>query len=425
MSKTARSEFPCHASTRLSSQLCAVFFNFFIVGPVYAQPPTEVDPAAAKAQFESMAAMYDAKSKMYQAEAAADKARYGDIKPLFDGTVTAAENAGDAEAQLLAVNAYNALATDMAGKLYTAGAREVLLVTSAPDFNSLVIFDARIAGFEQVKTGLPPPPATMQLAGVASVLAGAQAAHALLGVVRTDFSVRGASVTGSEHAWTVALAGALTEAKIAVHMPATYSPKVAEQTATDTLAKLLGWAKESSDAIAAFDKQLEPIDKKLKQLRDQLAATQSPAARKKLEAAIQAQEKVRTPLAAARQQWSTFQTALSTFIAELTSPDKDGRIALADIVRQTAVRDLLGLAPGARPGTAMLLHTRLDHTVGSTYTKKNLFTSLGSMPFYVMGGASASVTLFDASGAVKYAKSLPWHGGFLKASKVKDEVNKR
>ena len=426
MSTTASLKLASHTTARLLPlRLSSFLLASGLAGAVYAQSPTSEDSAAAKAQYESMAAMYDAKSKMYQAEAAADKAKYGDIKPLFEGTVTAAEKAGDAEAQLLAVNAYKALAADVADRLVTAGATDVLLVTTAPDFGALVIFDARIAGFEQIKTGLPDPPPKLQLASVAGVLAGAQAVNALLGVVRTDFSVRGATVTGSEHAWTVALAGALRSHKVAVRMPAIYLPSVAEQTATDTLGVLLGWANETSDAIAAFEVKLQPIDKELKKLRDKLAATRNPAARKKLEVAIEAQETIRKPVAADRKLWSDFQTALSTFIAELTTPDKEGRIALADIVRQTVVRDLLGLTPGSPPSMVKLLHTRLDNTVGSTYTKKNLLTSLGGMPFYVMGGASASVTLFDAGGAVLHAESSPWHGGFLKASKVQDVVNKR
>ena len=444
--------------------IAVILLTALSAGEVFAQSTTTEESAANKAQYESLAAMYDAKTKMYEAEAAANKAKFGDVKSLFEGNVTPGEGAGNAEAQLLATRAYKGLAANMADKIDAAldaiveaektnkqnaigvpakpagnnnvggaqtkntapagaVAKDVMLLTVAPDFNAVVVFEARSFGFDEVYKNLPKLPDKVELASVAGVLAGAQAVNALLGVVRTDFSVRGASVTGSEHAWTIALAGALKAKGVTVRMPGLFSPKLVEHLAREHLDKLLRLLASASVAIKGYDEVIDPLNKQLEKLEKELASTKSASHKKKIENDIENLNTNKKKPAAERQKWVVFQTALSAYVVELTSPDKDGRIALADIARQGVLRDQLGLSPTVSGVTSRLLLTKLEHTVGSSYVKKNLFTSFGGMPFYVMGGASASAILFNMDGTVALAESLPWHGGFYKASEVENAVN--
>lgn len=65
------------------------------------------------------------------------------------------------------------------------------------------------------------------------------------------------------------------------------------------------------------------------------------------------------------------------------------------------------------------LFVHVNAAAGGYYTKKNLWTFLGSMPFYVMGGAIVSYLEFDGkSGEVIHAGQFTIHSGHDKVSKV-------
>jgi len=56
---------------------------------------------------------------------------------------------------------------------------------------------------------------------------------------------------------------------------------------------------------------------------------------------------------------------------------------------------------------------------GSMYTKKNLWSSLGANPFYVMSGAIASYAVVDSNtGNVVSSMLKPLHGGYYSISKI-------
>jgi len=57
---------------------------------------------------------------------------------------------------------------------------------------------------------------------------------------------------------------------------------------------------------------------------------------------------------------------------------------------------------------------------GSMYTKKNLWSSIGSNPFHVMGGAVASYAAYEgSSGIVVSSLLVPVHGGYQSVSKIR------
>lgn len=73
----------------------------------------------------------------------------------------------------------------------------------------------------------------------------------------------------------------------------------------------------------------------------------------------------------------------------------------------------------------LLLLVNLTSAQGSYYTKKNLWTFFGSMPFYNMGSVVINYRLIEGlNGNVIKADTLPFHGGFYKSSEVEDVVNK-
>jgi hypothetical protein len=67
---------------------------------------------------------------------------------------------------------------------------------------------------------------------------------------------------------------------------------------------------------------------------------------------------------------------------------------------------------------------KLNNIGGTAYTKKNLWSSIGANPFYVMGSVVASYTMFDIDGNVISSQLLPWHGGYHSVSKVQEIIDK-
>lgn len=106
------------------------------------------------------------------------------------------------------------------------------------------------------------------------------------------------------------------------------------------------------------------------------------------------------------------------FLTKLTTPDDKCHTILADVVRQAVIKQKLEVQ-----NTVMML-LRPTKLSGTTYTKKNILSSLGANPFHVMGGAIASYTAFDGpTGAVVSSMLLPWHGGYHSVSEVQKIVN--
>ena len=57
-------------------------------------------------------------------------------------------------------------------------------------------------------------------------------------------------------------------------------------------------------------------------------------------------------------------------------------------------------------------------------SKKNLWTALGGMPLFHMGGAAVSYRLLNGTdGTVAAAGVVPVHGGYVKAGKLVEHLN--
>lgn len=68
----------------------------------------------------------------------------------------------------------------------------------------------------------------------------------------------------------------------------------------------------------------------------------------------------------------------------------------------------------------------MHKVAGTTYTKKNICSSLGKNPFFVMDGGVASFSLFDGkSGKVLGSALTPVHGGYFSVDEVHSVVNVR
>jgi hypothetical protein len=100
------------------------------------------------------------------------------------------------------------------------------------------------------------------------------------------------------------------------------------------------------------------------------------------------------------------------FIATLAVADSKGVALIAKIALEKAIADEAGKAD------ALSLALDVRAAAGGYYTKKNLWTFFGFMPFYVMGGAVVTYQLVDKDGVLKGAGTVPVHAGYSNVKKV-------
>ncbi|UHD16366.1 xanthine dehydrogenase family protein molybdopterin-binding subunit [Thiocapsa bogorovii] len=110
--------------------------------------------------------------------------------------------------------------------------------------------------------------------------------------------------------------------------------------------------------------------------------------------------------------YSAAQKRFDDLLESLAKSDKDGVPAAELVMTQKAVSDALKSGSYA-------LFLRLNLSAGGYYTKKNLWTFFGSLPFYVSGGAIASFVAVDgASGDVRAAGQFQVHSGYYPVDEV-------
>jgi hypothetical protein len=107
-----------------------------------------------------------------------------------------------------------------------------------------------------------------------------------------------------------------------------------------------------------------------------------------------------------------------SFFSKLTTPDDKSAIPLTTVIRDSVVSDILS-------GNGLLMTVRLATSGGAYYTKKNMWTFFGSMPFYNMGGVVVSFVLLEGTdGHVLASGAIPVYGGYVKSDELKQFLAK-
>ncbi len=367
----------------------------------------------------------DAQKALADAELAALKARLGDVPASgIQGMVTAKENVGEAEASLLAMKAVAEAAERLALRARRAigsvSLRVVVVSASeAPSFASLIAYDVEVtlvrellrAAIDAAKPREVGGPAleAVPLLGAAGVTL--DAASKLLAFFRSDFEVKGVTVSlADKDALALhAVAGALAahregEADIEVSVPAIYDPRTPARGAqffiddVKQLALLRGRAQELQ---ATLEAEIDEFKKAIENEKDS-------ATKATLEAEMAKKVKLSTGLQSAAALMDAWYTKLGT-------TDSKGVAALVHVAREKSLKESLG--------GGHLLVVKHQTTGGGYMTKKNLWTFFGGMPLYHMGGAGLSFTLVDGTtGRVEASGVVPVHGGFVKAGKLRAEL---
>jgi hypothetical protein len=364
---------------------------------------------AAKDLADSLTAVANAQKAQSEAELAALKSKIGDFAGSgVSGAVEMSSGAGSAEAMLLGASAIQRVAAKFAESIVKAGPTDIVLCASGnvPDFGALLAYQAQFLGLAELFRSATEtaPPGAFQQAGVqAESLAVAglalDAVSKLLSFAKTDYKFAGIDLTSSDSMLVQALAGLLKLKGRQVFIPALYQP----------------------GALAADNPMLANAT---------LATTWSQQARAYRQRYLAAQQSLETQVAAAPGDvalkarldqaksgvtaWQTASDAMDAWLKQVSSADDKGNTPLATVLRQSEIRGRLNAG-------AMLLIVQLHKIAGSAYTKKNLWSSLGWPPFYVMGGVVAGYLALDGrTGATIDSRMLPLHGGYCSVSDVAD-----
>jgi hypothetical protein len=387
---------------------------------------------AQKAAADAAKAEADASKAKVDAGLAAFKARFGDVPASpYKGDVTLKENAGKTEAILLAAQAARHAAAVIAEAIKTK-ATEVMLIAYAdvPTFDNVMQFRVELgilqkafADMEHISDaarekepadpGKPPqakaaraPKKERAVPPIAAAGLALEAADKLLGFFRTDYTVGGIDVTLEDATLIHELAGRLTVNGVTVYLPRLFNGNELTRTGADVIAELAEMALRKADGVATAA------------AHDRLTAVWTERASK------EADEERKKGMTAAAEAHKRASDAIRKAIALCDSwfdklSSRGGNSAVVPIIAMIREQAMMKALDGGRA----LLVVKLHAAGGSYYTKKNIWTAFGGMPFFHMGGMVASFALIaGTTGAVAAAGTVPVHGGFHKASKLVDEI---
>ncbi len=381
---------PTDTTSSSFSFLHVLFFFFFTLLSVVPNSAEAANPYPQEekviheledktARLKAETAALTARKDNVDAEMALIKAQIGTVSDSgYKGEASLATDAGKAEGMMLGAVALNKIADKFAAQLKKdlPSAKTFLLYSDKlPDFHALAFFNTRYEALKQQaerNAGNGEKREAVKRATVlpAAVASAINATKNLLSFFKTDYSFSPVDISLDNAMLLNALARSVRKEYMAsrsvrVELPELYDAdsSLPGQEITDRLQDIIGWA-----AVERKDNACS------QEARD--------------------------------------------FLTKLTTPDDKCHTILADVVRQAAIKQKLDIQ-----NTVMMLlqPTKLS---GTTYTKKNIISSLGANPFHVMGGAIASYTAFDGqTGAVVSSMLLPWHGGYHSVSEVPKIVN--
>ena len=363
----------------------------------------------------------DAQKAQADAELAALKAKIGEVPSSgISGSVKLEQGAASLETALLAaratVTASEKIAKATAHFASCSPDKKVLVFAAGdvPDFQATTGFIAQRAIVLQSLTDAvsqsdeakkaEPTPRTESLAGVGIAL---EAVTKLLGFFKSDFEIRGTDVAADHHFLAKAVAGELLnqcrDTKPVVLLKGAFNPSPVAAVGSifkNELGSLTFQRDKAAAALLERERDASTLQTDLSKITGD--TVQDKENKRRLSERQKRHQGAADKLKAAL-------AAYDTLVSKLASPDAN----VAAMIRELDIWNVLN------EPSSLLLIVKMDKAGGSNYVEKNLWTSLGKMPFKVMGGVIASYTLFQGkTGTVLASGVVPVHGGFANANEV-------
>ncbi len=381
----------------------------------------------------------DAEKLRADSELAALKAKIGEVPSSgITGNVTLGQGAGALETAFLAARAVCLASEKIAqavSSVVPAGAKIMIFAAGeTPDFQTTTNFFAQRALVLQALTNaIPQSEEWSNRENVASNLenvstnvrdnvsnlesvvsfggigVGLEAVTKLLGFFRSDFDVRGTDVTADNTLLAKSVIGELLKKcgnknpAIEFYLKGTFNPMAVAATGSTLERELKGLALKRESAANV----LNDLERAILELQSRLAKITGDTPEEK-------NDKLNLNEQAKRYQGfvDKLKSALATFdtfLSKLVSQDAE----LTTLVSELEVWNTL------MEQSSLLLIVKVDKAGGSNYIAKNLWTSFGAIPLYVMGGVIVSYTLFQGNtGSVLASGTVPVHSGFWKVNKI-------
>jgi hypothetical protein len=381
---------------------------------------------AAKGVLESSKALADARKA---ADLSAVQAAIGTVAgSTIEGTVTLKQDAGKSEASLLAAKALQtAAATIVAAVQPQVSGRRVILLQGAeiPQFANYRQFlmqqgllqrafevareeaDPAIMGAERL-LATPGPVQGEALAPLTVAGAAIDAAAKLGSYFMTNYESGGIALTPDVEQLAAAVSQLLLQQNprpASINLPSRRTPRA------DDFSAIM---QQLADNIRGAGRRADEAIELAARLKERLGAADD-AGKARLQKAAKSCEDAAAALRKAISKTEEFAISLGT-------ADAKGVVLITKIAQEKFVADTMAPVPGqagppATPGAlALLLDVR--STAGGYYTKKNLWTFFGAMPFYVMGGVVVTYYLVDQDGDITASGLVPVHGSYRSVADV-------
>lgn len=354
-------------------------------------------------------------------------------KGPYTGAVTVGEKAGEAEANMIAARAVTDAAEliaksapDSCSKVVVVAGNESLTMghwrvyetrrqmidTALGD--ATAVFNQAVGVrdvTERPAAAKPTKVAPGFSVGMAAVSIGAalDTITKLGSFFQTDYEVKGVAITADDMLFREAMSGALLAKRKAVAQPLRLASATSQDRITTDLIAL-----HRKAVAAAGDHDAAVSEANRLHAQAEAAAKKDPAYAKALNAAAARFDAAAGVAKAALDDYAAFLTYLS-------GADSAGVPNLQPILVEESLETWLFGPAGARATQAGVcaLALKVNNMGGGIYTKKNLWTFLGTMPFYVGGVATVTYTYIDpASGQVLAAGSVERHGGYGKLHEI-------
>jgi hypothetical protein len=241
------------------------------------------------------------------------------------------------------------------------------------------------------------------------ISAGLDAFRNILGFFKTDYVLGNIDVSLEEPLLLFTVAGRLAEEKEnTVHLPLIYEPDAQVDSVADLakeMSKLIKLRARASDAADKYQEQIAEIEK----------AAADPANASTKTSLLDTAGKLKGQV----EQVNGVIKLYDSFAASLTTPDANGTIGLAALAQEFALDKAL------KEKGAFVLLLRLESKGGGYLIKKNLWTGLGKMPLYHMGGATISYVLLNGPQATVVSGGvIPVSGGFVRTDALRNTLKK-
>lgn len=394
-------------------------------------PDISPELAKAKAEAEAQKAIAEAKKATVEAEVAGATAVSEKIpKSDIAGGVKLGEKAGKAEAYLMSAKAVSAAAGAIADAAPAtcsriavfAGADSLsmghwrvyetrrLLIEQAFDRAkrafagaeaARVEFEKQAKAKEKNKGGAnlfefmaPAPLALSPLLGFATTI---EAVAKIGSFLQTEYEVSGVDIEADDVLLRETTSGALAARGKSPTQPL----RLVREAVFETLTRgLVALDAKAADAAADYG-QAQALAKSLR-------ATKKPAA-------IKVAEDYERAAALAKSATESH----AAFLGYISGADSGGSPNIQPVLADLAAKTVLFGPSTDGSSKACALALKVNLMGGGLYTKRNLWTFLGTMPFYVGGAATVTYTYIDpATGDVLASGAVQRHGGYDKLDRI-------